>query len=556
MISILMQNSICLNKLQLKNGKIIDIPVRKDGYINVTKLCEAAGKRIDNWKANKDSKELLHAFNKLPEMSGSLSLEIIEGRNGGTYAHPDIAIAIAMWCDKYFHLQVCRWIRELLLTGKVELDKEKSNEELEKIYKEKYEKLLFENNEKYELALIEKDGLEKELEELQEELDISKNRLEEDKENIIKMSKKIKAVQSKFRYRHKFAVNNCIYVLKNPTEKFEKYKFGKTNDINRRLKQYNTSIPNIEVCFIIYTEFYNELELSIKNKCIELNILESPQHEWIFCSFDKIVNIIKDINNACGYGGVMEKELWRYNLHKRYDNIEEIMENKIITEFIIEDNSEDELTKRENNFLNFVENAENIPSNIDIDMISYYDILPTRLLRCDYDKKNKEAPESQRWCNGFCQQYKLKTEFNYKSAYLHTICHICIDMIECAKIKIKNKEITLQEIHDDPRNILLKNNEKICKSCNKILDKSNFIEKRNQCKKCRNKKRSNRTINININNEIEKIKNYNINELKNKLEKYTRDELRKLISHLKIGLKSTDLKNDMIRNLYNYFDKN
>ena len=53
-------------KLVLQNNSEINIPVRKDGYLNCTKLCQAGNKRIDNWNRLKQSKELIEAYSKLP----------------------------------------------------------------------------------------------------------------------------------------------------------------------------------------------------------------------------------------------------------------------------------------------------------------------------------------------------------------------------------------------------------------------------------------------------------------------------------------------------------
>lgn len=94
-----------------------------DGYINLNQMAEAAGKRIDNWQANQLTQDLLAEFErqqKLPGIPGSFSpaLIVIEGRAGGTWAHPDIAIQFAQWCSPAFALQVSRWVREWLTTGR------------------------------------------------------------------------------------------------------------------------------------------------------------------------------------------------------------------------------------------------------------------------------------------------------------------------------------------------------------------------------------------------------------------------------------------------------
>ena len=52
---------------------------------------------------------------------------------GGTFAHPDIAIAFAQWCSPAFRLWVSRQIRHLMTYGEVNLHyREWSKEEIER----------------------------------------------------------------------------------------------------------------------------------------------------------------------------------------------------------------------------------------------------------------------------------------------------------------------------------------------------------------------------------------------------------------------------------------
>lgn len=128
-------------KLILEDNSTINIPVRNDGYINVTTLCKASNRRIDKWKETKESKELLQAFNVIPQNRGITPLVALKGNsseiNQGTFAHPDIAIQIAQWCSSKFAIQVSQWIRELLVVGKVEFGNEKTNKELDYISEQK-----------------------------------------------------------------------------------------------------------------------------------------------------------------------------------------------------------------------------------------------------------------------------------------------------------------------------------------------------------------------------------------------------------------------------------
>lgn len=89
---------------------------KSDGYINLNQLADASGKRIDNWKRLKETTSLLREFSSSLEYQGIQPLVEIEGRNGGTWAHPDIAIQFAQWCSSAFALQVSRWVREWMMT--------------------------------------------------------------------------------------------------------------------------------------------------------------------------------------------------------------------------------------------------------------------------------------------------------------------------------------------------------------------------------------------------------------------------------------------------------
>lgn len=89
-----------------------------DGYINLNQMADATGKRIDNWTRLQETTSLLREFQSDALYSGIEPLMTVEGRGGGTWAHPDIAIQFAQWCNPAFALQVSRWVREWMTTGK------------------------------------------------------------------------------------------------------------------------------------------------------------------------------------------------------------------------------------------------------------------------------------------------------------------------------------------------------------------------------------------------------------------------------------------------------
>lgn len=89
-----------------------------DGYINLNQMADATGRRIDNWTRLQETTSLLREFQGDSLYQGVEPLLTIEGRGGGTWAHPDIAIQFAQWCSPTFALQVSRWVREWMVTGR------------------------------------------------------------------------------------------------------------------------------------------------------------------------------------------------------------------------------------------------------------------------------------------------------------------------------------------------------------------------------------------------------------------------------------------------------
>ena len=144
-------NDIFQCKLKLEDDTYFTIPLREDGYIFATGLCKAAKKQVSNWLRLKETKDLkIQLENKIKSdlhISVSQLIEVYKGNsykyNQGTWIHPDLGINLAQWCSSSFSLQVSKWLRELIFTGSVELENEKTDEKI----KEEYEKIINELNE-------------------------------------------------------------------------------------------------------------------------------------------------------------------------------------------------------------------------------------------------------------------------------------------------------------------------------------------------------------------------------------------------------------------------
>lgn len=87
---------------------------RNDGFVNLTQMCQANGKRIDNWLRLKQTQDYISV------LSNSLTSEVVyseEGVNGGTWGHPSLAINLARWISAAFAVWCDGHIFNLLSTG-------------------------------------------------------------------------------------------------------------------------------------------------------------------------------------------------------------------------------------------------------------------------------------------------------------------------------------------------------------------------------------------------------------------------------------------------------
>jgi hypothetical protein len=130
----------------------VDVEQRiSDGFINATAMCVAHGKDIRDWLRTKKTLGLFRTLSKYlgiksnrefyPDLDKSrvsvsdyvdafpdlMTLKRGSSQNGGgVWLHPDLALQLAQWCNDPFALQVSRWIREWLTTGRnpIEVDAE------------------------------------------------------------------------------------------------------------------------------------------------------------------------------------------------------------------------------------------------------------------------------------------------------------------------------------------------------------------------------------------------------------------------------------------------
>jgi KilA-N domain len=107
--------------------------LRSGAYANLNDIAKLFGKRVDNWMRLDQTTSLLREFSEDPSYKGTQAIYTKEGRSGGTWAHPDIAIQFAQWCSPGFALWVSRQIRHLMAYGEVNLNYREWTEEQHQI---------------------------------------------------------------------------------------------------------------------------------------------------------------------------------------------------------------------------------------------------------------------------------------------------------------------------------------------------------------------------------------------------------------------------------------
>ena len=104
------------------NGKIIQ-GRRGDGYVNLTNMCNATGKRLDNWFRLKQTQEYLRALECSLTSEESL-IKAVKGKfsggqEQGTWGHPLVAVNLARWISPEFAIWCDANIFVLLNDGEI-----------------------------------------------------------------------------------------------------------------------------------------------------------------------------------------------------------------------------------------------------------------------------------------------------------------------------------------------------------------------------------------------------------------------------------------------------
>lgn len=415
------ENNYDLSSIMINTDKIlvlkgVRIIARKsDGYVNLTQLCKAGGKEYKHWNEIKNSKAFLEALSTSVCLTTGELIKYESGsnENRATWGHPQVAINIAQWISAEFNVQVSKWVFEILLTGKIDVSNEKTNKELEDVYKEKIEKLKNDNEQiKLSNQIIMKENitLKKEFTSLHKQHD-----------EILKK-----------RTYHKFKKGSCFYIVKDDWRQQDYFKVGITSNINDRLSDYRTIVPECKILFLVFLENNKILEDCIISKYRK--VLTHQNHEYILSvGLDDLILSIKKLLKFLNIENTIEQKLELYNNPYDENNIK-IDKNTQKDKTNIENNQEDN-----ENYLND-EKKQNIEEKKDED----YEV----------DKQNEELVKISEIC-------EKKNEFN---------CEYC-EKNYTSEIGLNShlRNIHNVDVIDDKYNEYVdKNNKKRCIKCDKI----------------------------------------------------------------------------------------
>ena len=245
-----------IQSLKLKDSYQLEYR-EEDGYVNITNLCKAGGKKFNHWNSIDKTKRFLDV---LSSTAGIPVFELLKQEQGGngerhTWSHPQVAINIAQWISPEFDVLVSKWVYEIMLTGKVDVRDNKTTQELDQMNKEN--KLL-----KNRIKLLESKVLQKQP-------------------------------------RETFKENkNVVYIITTEYKEAQGYyKIGKAQDLQKRLSTLNTSDKH-EVIYNTSCKTKKKMDLleQIVHDKLEDKRIE-PNKEW-FLSEEDAEDFIKIIEEC------------------------------------------------------------------------------------------------------------------------------------------------------------------------------------------------------------------------------------------------------------------
>lgn len=113
--------SVSVDKVYEYEGNPISFSAGNDVLINATQMAKPFGKQAKDWLKTQSTKEFIKTLGEVKKILPSDLVQVINGDNGGTWMHEDVALEFARWLSPKFAIWCNDRIKELLYNGKVEI---------------------------------------------------------------------------------------------------------------------------------------------------------------------------------------------------------------------------------------------------------------------------------------------------------------------------------------------------------------------------------------------------------------------------------------------------
>jgi hypothetical protein len=486
------------NVLSVNNVQIISR--KEDGYINLNQLCKAGKKDFRAWKKTKRAKSFLVELSKTlnegdnadKKEGGTIVPDTLIKYKAGSniertnWGHPQVAINVAQWISTEFDVQVSNWVFQLIVTGSVTLGNEMSPTQLDLEYKKKL------------------------------------NQVQQDYTKLRQLHNSLKFKRN----YHELEKGNCVYVCHNKLEPPDRYKIGKTDNINKTLRVYRRNAPYTLLDYLFFTNKSTLLEDSLLTKYLSerrpMNheVVENTKLETIIYDMKKIVEFI----NIPGSEGSQENTE-KYNDDINTPDIEVVgNDNMFIIESDDDSDTEDEnikikerveeVEKRVEKIEEVQEEQEGCYDKLLKEMENYTDKkLKEMLVQLKLPVSGVKDVKKRRIRTYFEKSGKTKTNINISILQENRICDTCgedklldkkhyrvfgygfkkrcleCDIKSCQTIKGVRKDIYTE--------IKEKDDTTSCSKCKKIVSIEDFYKnsanksgRESQCKNCSSKNKN------------------------------------------------------------------
>lgn len=115
-----------MNKIEVFCYQGCPVAKNQDGFVNLTQMCQANNKRLDNFLRLKTAQAFISELERVSSQSlrSEGLVSNVGGKAPGTWGHPILAIELARWISPAFSIWCGAHIFKLMSTGATALDED------------------------------------------------------------------------------------------------------------------------------------------------------------------------------------------------------------------------------------------------------------------------------------------------------------------------------------------------------------------------------------------------------------------------------------------------